>query len=269
MAITTMDGLVAALATSQDQKLFFPSATNAAGGFISLNRAVVTSFGQSAIPAVASSGGTIPTESLLGYPTFNNPSAPALSYVGRIGSVLATAGTVHVYDSLWSCSGFNGTLTTAQAVTSMPALTRPDANGEGAEIWIQCYTATGATASNITVQYTNQSGVASRSTVSTAMIVSMPANRMFQVPLQSGDTGVRSIQSVTLSASTATAGNFGVTLMRRICSFGGAVPNVPNPSDFAALGLPEVLNDAALTFVHQATTTSSGVIMGQLSLIQG
>jgi hypothetical protein len=169
----------------------------------------------------------------------------------------------------WACSGFNGTLTTAQAVTGFTGLPTRAGTGVGSEIWIYCTTATGATASNITVQYTNSSGVSGRNTVSTAHIVSMPAFRMYQVPLQSGDVGVQSIQSVTLSASTGTVGSFGVIIMDRLTSISTAVANVSNVSDFAALGLPKIADTSCLSFIHQATTTSSGIIMGQLSIIQG
>ena len=130
-------------------------------------------------------------------------------------------------------------------------------------------TTAGSTTANITVQYTNSAGVAGRNTVSTAHIVSMPANRMYRVPLQAGDTGVKSIQSVTLSATTGTAGNFGVTLMRKIAVTGTAIANVPVVNDFAALGMPLVQNGTALNAIHQATTTSSGVILGVLTFIDG
>ena len=269
MAIDTMDKIVAGLATSQQFSFFVPSATNVAGGLVNLNRAVVTSFGQQATPAANTAGGTLHIDSDTGFTTGVNPTAPAKSYLAQWRAVSSLAGTIHLYDRVWSCTGFNATLTTAQTVTSFPTLTRPDANGTGLEIWIECYTATGATASNITVQYTNSAGVSGRNTVSTAHIVSMPAFRMYQVPLQSGDTGVKSIQSVTLSASTGTAGAFGVTLMDRVSSIAMPLANLGATLDFAALGLPIILNDSALSFIHQGTTTSSGIIMGQMNFIQG
>jgi hypothetical protein len=172
-------------------------------------------------------------------------------------------------DRVWSCTGFSGTVTTAQAVTSFPTLTRPDANGTGLQIWIECYTATGASASNITVQYTNSSNVSGRNTVATAHIPTMPASRMYMVPLQSGDLGVKSIQSVTLSATTGTAGAFGVTLMNPIATIPMPIPNVGSNLDFADLGMPKIQDFSALNFIHQGTTTSSGIIMGQISAIQG
>ena len=57
MAITTMDQIAAGLAAAPVIDLFAPSATNVAAGFVNLQRAVVTSTGQMAVPAAASAGG--------------------------------------------------------------------------------------------------------------------------------------------------------------------------------------------------------------------
>ena len=269
MAITTMDQVAAGLAAAPVIDLFAPSATNVAAGFVNLQRAVVTSTGQMAVPAAASAGGTLHSAGQAGFGNLPDPVGGASRYLAQSALTFATAGSLWFYDRVWSCSGFSGIVATAQAVTSFPVLTRPDVNGTGLEIWIECYTATGSTASSITVQYTNSDSVAGRSTVSTAHIVSMPANRMYRVPLQSGDTGVKSIQSITLSGTTGTAGSFGVTLMRKIAVTGTAVANVPVVNDFAALGMPLVQNGTALNAIHQAATTSSGVILGVLTFIDG
>ena len=270
MAITTMDGLVSALATAQDQQLFFPSATNVAGGWILLNQAVTSSFGILAAPTAYGSGGNTYTQTAgtAGYPKWSAGSGTN-TYVGRWGSAFATAGTIHLYDMYWACSGLSGALNTAQSIVGFSGMPTRNSNGIGAEIWIGCSSAIGATAHNVTVQYTNQAGTSGRNTVSTAGIVSMPANRMYQVSLQSGDTGVQSIQSLTLSASSGTAGNLWIMVMSRVASISAPVANISNVSDFASLGLPKIYDESCLMFVHQATTTSSGIVMGQLDIIQG
>lgn len=269
MAITTMDQIAAGLAAAPVSDIYCPSVTNVGGGYVNLQRAAVTASGQMAIPAAASAGGTLHVAGQAGFGNLPDPTGGASRYLAQASLTFTTAGSILFYDRVWSCSGLNGTLTTAQTVTGFPTLTRPDANGTGLEIWIECYTATGSTAVNVTVQYTNSAGVSGRNTVAVAHITSMPANRMYRVPLQSGDVGVNSIQSVTLSATTGTAGNFGVTLMKKICVVGCAVPNVPVTYDFAALGLPIIQNATALNAIHQATTTSSGIILGNLTFIDG
>jgi hypothetical protein len=269
MTITTMDGLLAALGSSQDQRLFFPSATNAAGGLINLNQAVTSSFGIMAAPAAASSGGTTFNQSSFstGFPRWS--SSANTPYLGRLGATFSTAGTLHIYDLLWACSGLVGNVATAQTLTGFAGMPTRNSTALGAEIWIGCSSAIGATAHNVTVQYTNQSGTSGRNTVSTAGIASMPANRMYQVPLQSGDTGIQSVQGLTLSASSGTAGNLWIMVLDRIASISAPVTNVANVSDAFALGFPQISDNSCLAFVHQATTTSSGIIMGQLSVVQG
>lgn len=263
-----MDDIASGLANSQQFNFFLPSWTTVSSGFVNLNRINSGSFGQMVTPPSYTVGGTLHDDSQVGFPTGQNPIPPALSYLAQVKATFATAGTLHIYDRTWSCSGFAGNVTTAQAVVGFPTLTRPDDNGVGHEIWIECYTATGSTASNITVQYTNSDGVSGRNTVSTAHITSMPTTRMYQVPLQSGDVGVKSIQSVTLSVSTGTAGSFGVTLCRRLSSISSSVPNVGQTMDFTQLGLPQIYDNSALMFIHQGTTTSSGTIMGAFNVIQ-
>jgi hypothetical protein len=272
MAITTMDGLVNAIGNaSQDQKLFFPSATNVAGGWINLNQAVTSSFGIMATPTAAGSGGKTynRTSETTGFPRFNNPAGGLTQYIGRLGATFATAGTLHIYDLLWACSGLVGNVATAQNVTSFSGMPTRNTTGTGCEIWVGCSSAIGATAHNVTVSYTNQAGTAGRTTVSTAGIASMPANRMYQLPLQSGDTGVQSIQSMTLSASSGTAGNLWLLILQRQAGISAAVPNVATTLDFAGLGMPIVADNETFVFVHQGTTTSSGIIMGLMNVIEG
>ena len=103
MAITTMDGLLSALGNSQDTKLFFPSATNVAGGWVNLNQAVTTSFGIMAVPTAYTSGGTTYNQSAIttGFPKWS-ASAGTSTYIGRVGATFATAGTIHLYGLLLS-----------------------------------------------------------------------------------------------------------------------------------------------------------------------
>lgn len=270
MAIDTMDKLLGALSASKDQKLFFPSATNVAGGIINLNQAVTSGFGIMAVPTAYTSGGKTynQSEQTTGFPKWSAGSGTN-TYIGRAGVTFATVGTIHLYGLLWACSGFSSIVTTAQTVTGFSGMPTRNPTGEGCEIWIGCSSATGATASNVTVQYTNSANVSGRNTVSTAHITSMPANRIYQLPLQSGDTGVKSIQSITFSASTGTAGNIWVLIVDRYASISSAVPNISVVSDAISLGMPAIFDESCILFVHQGTTTSSGVIMGNLSIIQG
>ena len=273
MAISTMDGLVAALAsTNQNIPLWLVSATTVAGGYLNLNRANVNGFGQAAIPTVAGSGGHVPVDGVTGYPTITAGGGGTSLYIARLEAWNSAAtGTLAIYDRIYAASGFSGTVTTPQTITGPPALpsARAPNSGESLEIWLESYTAIGASASTVTVSYTNSAGTAGRTTVADTITASFPANRMHRLRYQDGDTGVQSIQSVTLSATTGTAGNFGITLLSRKCALPMATIALGQVADFATLGLPVIEADAALQFVFQSTSTATGNIMGSLNVVSG
>ena len=270
MAITTNDQLTAALAAGEVKRLFFPSATNVAGGIVNLNQLVTSGFGIMATPAAASAGGTTYNQSgqSAGFPRWTaQPGTQA--YFGGVSAVGANAGGLTCFDLCWACSGLSGTSTTAQTITGFTGLPARESTGAGLEIWVGCSSAIGATAHNVTVSYTNSAGVAGRTTVSTAGIASMPAGRMYQLPLASGDTGVQSIQSLTLSASSGTAGNLWLMIIERYWSAPIPSPNIPSNEDFWDLKGQRTSDEACLLFANLGTTTSSGVIMGEMSIIHG
>ena len=269
MAITSMDALVAALAAGDQRDFAAPSFTNVAGGFINLQKAAAQAFGTLATPAIASSGGTLHTAAEAGFPSIGAAGAGNARNLACLCACGANAGTLFLYDRVWSCSGLVGNVATAQAISSFPTLVRPDSVGTGLEIWLECYTAIGATTANATVSYTNTANTAGRTTGAMATGASLPANRMLRLPLQAGDLGVKSVQSLTLSVSTGTAGNIGVTLMKRIAAIPFPIVNINSVMDFAALGLPLIQDNAALQFVHLGTATSSGIILGSFKLVQG
>lgn len=268
MAITTSDGLVAGLANGKKVTFYIPSGTSVVGGWTLLNK-LASSFGALANPVAFGSGGTTynKTAGTAGYPFWQTGASSA--YLAKMSATFATTGTINIYDVVWACSGFNSTTLTAQTVTGFSGLPTRATGGVGLEIWAVGNTITGATASNITVSYTNQAATAGRTTVSTAAIASWPVGRMLPLPLQAGDSGVQSIQSITFSASTGTAGDVGLMILERIATISAPIVNVANVLDFTQLGLPEITDSACLMFVHQATTTSTGVILGDIAIAQG
>lgn len=120
-------------------------------------------------------------------------------------------------DMLNVSGGLNGTLTTAQT-TNLPtaALTR-HTDGKGVMAGLCIWGNIGNTVTTVTVSYTNQAGTPGR--ISPATVIGITnaaaaAGRMIPIPLGAGDTGVRSVESVTLAGTTGTAGNFGVCLYK-------------------------------------------------------
>lgn len=268
MTISTMDQLVAAM-PGQHRHLFKAQQTSkAAGTWHSLWKAAGQP-GAGANPPVKTAGsGYVPTAATVGAIPYVDPGASKGGYLARAAAALTTIGTLILYDRLWACSGLDGTLLTAQAVTTPGALTRPDATGADVELWLEWYTATGGTAANVVADYRDQDDVAS-TTPSVVVTATPVVGQMQQLPLAVGDSGVRQLTSVTLSASTGTAGDFGVTLLRRVAEIPVALVGVGNVLDGLALGLPSISNAACLAMMVLCSTTNTGNLQGAVDLVQG
>lgn len=224
-----------------------------------------------AIPTTATALSKSNTSALNYYfPNFT-PLSPYL-----IGARVNTAGARGVYlvvDRLSHQGGLDGTLTTAQT-TNLPtaALTRYT-DGVGVMVGLTIYTSIGSTATTVTVSYTNQAGTAGRTSVAQVFGGSgfNTSPRTVILPLQAGDTGVKSVESVTLAATTGTIGNFGVTLFKILGAICVTDINAIAWADIISGGLcggiPEVKDDAhlSLMFIGDNTTSTGGIslMMGE------
>jgi len=267
MAITTMDQLVSGLTVGFRSPFY--KAQAAAGGLASFWRYG----GIPGIGAIPPTGvGEAPTEATLGALYFVNPTGGAFSYLASAEFAEASqAGTTYLYDRLVHTSGLSGTVTTSQTVNSV-AITRPDSLGAGTDLFIECFTSVGGTASNATIIYTNQSGTSGRTAV--VSVGNMSLGNLQLVSLASGDTGVRSVQSVTLSASTGVAGNLGIVIGRRIAILPASNANGSGfvgatVQDAFALGLPQLYDHSCLWMIGGYGSGFVGPITGMLGIAQG
>lgn len=131
-------------------------------------------------------------------------------------------------DRLVHQGGLDMNINTAQT-TNLPttALTRYT-SGAGVMIGLQVYTAGGATNTVVSVSYTNQAGTSGHTGTVTFIDTPNIAN-FFWVGLQAGDSGVRSVESVTLSAATGITGNLGVVLFKPLAYLGSVNANTSYP----------------------------------------
>lgn len=176
-------------------------------------------------------------------------------------------------DRLVHTSGLDGTSIAAQTVNST-ALTRYT-SGVGVQAAIEIYSAIGTTATTATASYTNQAGTAGRTTPVFPIGATglREAARLIPLPLQSGDTGVRSVETITLAATTGQAGNFGVTLYKSLI----AMPcyrevmdllNSGDPLRELGLLLSKVETDACLWLYGIATGQTSTGLFGELLFME-
>lgn len=244
-------------------------AATVAGQFTSLFTFNMTPRGQGAAPGGTARNPTNATNGTLGQ---SNASGGRQKYLVGAGCQLNVAGTVTIYDRLADISGLSATVTTAQNTTSLAANRWNGSDSVGNQIWIEIFTIIGATATTLTVNYTNQDGTSGRTSQAVAFggTGRREATRLISVPLQSGDTGVRSVESVTVTATTGTAGDFGVVIARPLISFpiglAGAGCNVDCLTQFPSM--PEIKDNAALSLMMYATTTTSPSSFGFLSMVE-
>lgn len=270
MAITSLAGVVNGLGNSAQAFVINKAsmATQITGGFSSLWRATGIP-AQGAIPAAAA----ICNKSLLGAMGFNNPTAGLASYLGWMKILNSNANMdVNFADRLAHMGGLNGTLATAQtvnvAVTDSSLTSRRGATDYSDVRWfLEWYTATGSTAVTATISYTNQNGTSGKTTT-VSVPASTAASRMLPIIPLAGDW-IQSVQSVTLSATTGTAGSFGVTALRPLTGVSLLAANAPVTADWAALGFPKVEDDACLFIFEICGTTTTGVLIGNAKLVQG
>lgn len=243
-------------------------ASQVAGGRASLWRATGMP-GQGAIPgawAICAAG-------LLGSMTLANAVAPAVNYIAWGWATVQNAGYAPIYaDRLGECGGLSGTVTTAQAVNADLTVSTSnlpervgDAGFSDVNWYLEWYGATGTTAVNATCAVTYADGTTGN------IVVAIPAStnvgRMLPIITANGK-GIRAITSVTLSGTTGTAGNFGVTAIRERTVF--ETDNVAfkrKNSTWAMLGIPAVFDESCLFPMVETITTTTGSIRGQAKVI--
>lgn len=271
MAISTLDGIIAGMLPPQG--LFKTSQTaEGAGMWHSLWKATALPTAGANPPAASAGSGYTPTNSTAGAIPFTNPVS-GNTYLARASIAGATVGTLIIYDRLWACSGFNTTLLTAQTITTPGTIPSRDANGaalgDGVELWLEVYTAPGATGATWTVSYTNQDGTSGRTATYTHPANAESVGQMMPMVLAAGDRGVRAVASLTCSASSGTAGDVGITLLRRVAEIPILLANVSTTLDPIALGFPRIYDGSCLALMVQCSATNTGQMLGSVVLSQG
>jgi hypothetical protein len=173
-------------------------------------------------------------------------------------------------DLLVHNGGLDATLTTTQT-TNLPtaSLTRYT-SGEGVMGAVIIYAVLGTTASTFTISYTNQAGTSGRTSTATQIGAGFyrEAIGLIPIPLQAGDTGIRSIESVTLAGTTGSIGNFGVCLYKPLAMLSMETTTATSVLDMVSSGgvigqFAEINPNACLTFgiISSVTQQVSGSII--------
>jgi hypothetical protein len=275
MTIASGSDLVAAIAAGVIGTIVKASmTTEGAGTWQSLWKATGLPAPGSSPPAYTAGSGYSPTKETAGAFSFGNPTSPALSYLAQMRASSSIAGSLYLVDRLWHCSGFSATVTSAQTITTPGTLPsgRDSNNGADVEPWIEIYTAPGATGANWDLTGTDALGATSKTWRYTHPANAETVGQM--APMFSGGSapatchGIRVPSSMLCSASSGTAGNFGVTLLRRICELPMNMANMTSVLDAIGCGLPRIYDDSCLALMVQCTATTSGLIQGGILIGQ-
>lgn len=277
--IETRDQLVDALGNNSSRIILDKSSITGqtASTYVSMWRATGQP-GQGAIPGAAA----VCNNTTIGGMNFTQQTAPATSYGAYLDLATGNASmTLEIHDRLAHMGGLSGTVTTAQTVgidlntmggTNNITVRKGNSNYSDVSWWLEWYSTTGVTVVNATVNVTYDDGSTGNLTA-ISLAATRPASHMIglnlYVPAAQAGLFIRGVNTVTLSATTGTAGSFGVTATRQRMVLGCPIANYKQVANWADLGLPEIYNESCLFPIVLTSTTSSGTIRGQGKITHG
>lgn len=277
--IESVDGVVKALGNNSSRIVIDKAsiASQTALSFVSLWRATGQP-GQGAIPTATSTC----NNTTVGGIGFQQQTSPSTSYGGYLDCATGnTAMTVELHDRLAHMGGLVGNVATAQNVNlDMSTLLasdnidirKGDSNYSDIQWWLEWYTATGSTAVTATVNVTYNDGTTGNLTAQ-SLAATRPASHMIPlnllVPAAQSGKFIRGVNTITLSATTGTAGNLGITATRPRMVITCPIANFKSVSDWAQLGLPEIYNSSCIFPLVLTSTTSSGTVRGGGKIVHG
>lgn len=215
--------------------------------------------------APASTPGTVYTQAA-GSIYFPNRS-PAQTHLLTFGAVANTACTLLLYDRLVGVGGIALSPAAAKTVNTQALPRYSGTNAAGVQAWLEVTTATASSGTVALSSYTNESGVAGRAgaAVGWPFAASNAGTMLGPMPLQAGDTGVRSVETVT--TATSTAGVINVVLIRPLVYLPLTANNWQEKDMVLQIAsMPQLYDGASLGVAIQASAASSTTVWGQLGI---
>lgn len=260
------DKMLAAMAVGERIPIYKSSIANMAAGYLaSLWRATGSPvWKQGAIPGAASTP-TGATDGGIPLPSFGANQGR----IYRFAPVGVTIGTFMLYDRLAHMGGLVGNVATVQTVNldASTAIAAGRATALNIEWYIEIYTDIGTTASNLTVTYRDIDDAVDKTITITGFTGTSPLNRSGRCVMLVPTDGIPILRVVSVqhSVTSGTAGSYGVTARRQLCAVGQMIANVQAPGcDAISLGIPQIKDSSCLEMLVQCSTTSTGIIQGDL-----
>lgn len=184
-----------------------------------------------------------------------------------------TAGIYLLYDRLMHIGGLSAASTadqTVQGATPTPAITR-NTGGAGNMAWYEIYTIIGTTGTTLTMTYTDQNGnTGQTSTITIGGTNFREVTRAQRIPLAAGDNGIRAIEKIALTATTGTAGNFGITLAQPLAWIPVDAAGTSGWRDYTTglPGIPVINPNACLGTMFIPATATAPEVWGCFATIE-
>jgi len=202
---------------------------------------------------------------------FTNPVS-GVTELGKFTGQCTIGGQLLLCDRLWHNSGIDVTSTGSQTINSVTFPARDvsgTTNGDGVLVGVEVTAATGAGTPTITVGYTNQSGTASRTaTNAISTVASSAIGAFYPIGLQSGDSGVRSIQTYQQSA-TWTSGSVSLVAYRTIARLPLITDNGPFSVDWLTTAGQSLYDNSTLFLIFIPRSTTASQVHGEVIWTQG
>jgi len=262
MAITTLQGVINGVIPSRPYSKFGQNAALALpprSSFYAANGSVGSGLVSTA------TNGAVYTSASAGAMPFTNPTS-GNTYLAGMKWPFGTGNTTTLVDFLWSKSVARGDIT-PQAINSVafpPRDINGTTNGDGVFIAIAVKGINIVGTLTAQISYTNQAGTAGR--IGNSMWNGLQGGSFNMFSLESGDTGVRSVQTVTLG-SALTDDDPALIAFRPIATIAPLLTKTNEPrGDAFSLGMPQIYNDSYLTFIYHG---GAGTILGTVEFAQG
>lgn len=273
MAITTFDGLLAAPKDFPQIQKTATRTTVAVGYFGLIDLAGQP--GAGVLAGTNTANGVVPTDATAGFPIIAAFGGGATGYLASVAYGSSVLGWMYLSDCVFKAGAY-GFAAGTTALSSQPSFASrmPGGSYAGTQIWIEVSTAfaTG-TAWQVQVTYTNQDGVAGRSTVITPALAAaaLTQGRRYQLALQAGDSGVQKIESVivTNGGTAMTAGAFNVLVLEPLWANRVGAVNGGGVDNLTLSGMPAMFADSALDLMVQPDGTSSGLPFVRCTIANG
>ena len=263
MAIATVSDIAAALSTAQRMRFIKNiTAPKAAGAFQSAWLGTGIPGAGAAPPAYTAGSGYTCDRTTVG--ALAQANGAVKNWLARLQAAMTQPGVLFIADRLWNCAGMGFAATTYTVTTPGALPARITDDGVGCELWVEQNVAAGSVTGTLTANYKNVADDAKAGVIAT--LVSSPVIVQMQpVPLQAGDTGIKSLVSV-VNGGSWTSGTWGMTILKNHAQIEipGIGYGVTQDWSKVLTGIPA---DACLFFYFLANGTTAPVALGTAWII--